>query len=328
MFSKIICCVSVVLALFFSAFTANAQVSITTTAVAINENFDSFPGGSGDIPFTSNITLAGWYCSFPAYRVSNGSNTVGSGGGTAGLVYNFGISGNSDRALGSIGANSTGNIRYGLRLRNDTGLPISRIFVRFYGEQWRNGSNEAVHSLTFDYRIAPTADDISAKGFVPVTALTFNGPVTGTPGGPVNGNLEANRVLREATFDLDIPIGEEIMLRWTDINDAVNDHGLAIDDLTIVPYTNVTAANASISGSVLTSSGIGIKNALLTVSGGDLKTPITIQTGAFGTYLIDGLTAGQSYIVTVASKRHWFVDASRLITVDDSVSGYNFVAGN
>ena len=49
----------------------------------------------------------------------------------------------------------------------------------------------------------------------------------------LDGNAAANRVAISYALPVVIPSGQEIMLRWEDINDSGNDHGLAIDDLSI-----------------------------------------------------------------------------------------------
>jgi hypothetical protein len=87
-----------------------------------------------------------------------------------------------------------------------------------------------------------------------------------------------------------------------------------------------TAANASVSGRVTTADGQGIRNALITVTGNSLMTPITVQTGSFGYYTINGLRAGETYVVTVASQRFTFTAPSRVISLVDNVEDADFTA--
>lgn len=87
-----------------------------------------------------------------------------------------------------------------------------------------------------------------------------------------------------------------------------------------------TAAAVSISGRVVTSTGRGIRNVRLMIEGGDLPWPRVLRTNQFGYYRIDGLESGQSYIVTVDSKRFGFASPVRVVNVGDSVANVDFVA--
>ena len=87
-----------------------------------------------------------------------------------------------------------------------------------------------------------------------------------------------------------------------------------------------TAANVEISGQVVTSSGEGVRNATVMLMGGELQAPIYAQTGTFGNYRFTDLPVGQTYVITVISKRYTFANPSRVINLTDSVSDENFVA--
>lgn len=87
-----------------------------------------------------------------------------------------------------------------------------------------------------------------------------------------------------------------------------------------------SAALASISGKVATSTGRGVQNAIVTVSGGGLLTPRIARTGSFGYFTIEDLQAGETYVVSVNSKRFVFAAPSRVVTLADSVDGIDFIA--
>lgn len=89
-----------------------------------------------------------------------------------------------------------------------------------------------------------------------------------------------------------------------------------------------TSANASISGRVMTANGEGIRNAVIMVTGGNLSEPIYAQTGTFGYYVIENLPVGNTYVVTVISKRFVFSNPTRIVTLDDNLSDLNFEADN
>lgn len=88
----------------------------------------------------------------------------------------------------------------------------------------------------------------------------------------------------------------------------------------------ITAANASLAGRVTTAAGRGVPFARLTVTGGNLPEPITVTANAFGYYKFAALPAGQTYVVSVSSKRSTFAEPSRIVSLDADVSDADFVA--
>ena len=87
-----------------------------------------------------------------------------------------------------------------------------------------------------------------------------------------------------------------------------------------------TAAGASISGRVTTAGGAGIRNARVVVTGDTLTEPIVATTGSFGYYSLEGLQAGETYVVTVNSQRYTFQAPSRVYTLVDNIVDADFVA--
>ena len=86
------------------------------------------------------------------------------------------------------------------------------------------------------------------------------------------------------------------------------------------------AANASVSGRVSAANGNGIRNAVIVVTGGNLTQPRYIRTGSFGYYQVDDLEVGQTYVLTVQSKRFVFANPSIVLTVQENVGEVNFEA--
>ncbi|MBC7899585.1 MAG: carboxypeptidase regulatory-like domain-containing protein [Saprospiraceae bacterium] len=82
---------------------------------------------------------------------------------------------------------------------------------------------------------------------------------------------------------------------------------------------------ASISGQVTTAGGRGMPNARLTLTGGALTEPRVYTSSGFGYYRFDGLTIGQTYTVTVGSKRYAFVVNSQTVVLGGDTI-VNFVA--
>lgn len=87
-----------------------------------------------------------------------------------------------------------------------------------------------------------------------------------------------------------------------------------------------TAADVAVSGRVTTADGAGIRHASISVTGGNLAEPVNALSGAFGYYRFEGLEAGQTYILTIKSKRYVFSQPVIVVTTKDGLSEVNFVA--
>jgi hypothetical protein len=174
------------------------------------------------------------------------------GAGNAGAIYSFGATGSSERALGSIASGTPGNFAYGVRLLNDTVQAVTNLTISYVGEQWRNGGNTAVQTLAFSYLISNSAitssDAVNVNAWTAFTALDFNTPTVGATATALDGEADANRHIFSNVLLPNVVVfpGQEIFLRWFDLNDPGNDHALAIDDLGITftfinPVTNAPA---------------------------------------------------------------------------------------
>lgn len=83
-----------------------------------------------------------------------------------------------------------------------------------------------------------------------------------------------------------------------------------------------TAANVAVAGRVMTPDGSGLRNAtvLLSDSAGNTR---SAQTGSFGYYRFDDVTAGETYAVNVSSKRFQFTP--RTVSVTDELTDLDFI---
>ena len=217
---------------------AIAQVSLTTMGTAYTQNFDSLASSGTTITWTDNTTLAGWY--YTRSPTAATTYTVGTGSSTGGALYSFGVAGThalTDRALGSV-ASSSNTYYYGVRFVNNTGAAITSLSVQYTGEEWHLAS-VAPGKLQFQYQIgnAGTITSINAPttGWTALTALDFAGPNLTTGSGAVDGNATANRTALSSIINVNIAAGQEIWLRWVDLDDTGGDAGLAIDDLSVTP---------------------------------------------------------------------------------------------
>ncbi len=86
-----------------------------------------------------------------------------------------------------------------------------------------------------------------------------------------------------------------------------------------------TSAAVSVSGRVSTADGRGIRNAVLTLTASDGTTRVA-RTGSFGYYAFDGVASGETYVLTIATKRYSFSALSRLISVNESIGDVDFTA--
>jgi len=91
-------------------------------------------------------------------------------------------------------------------------------------------------------------------------------------------------------------------------------------------FLGPTAGNVSLSGRVTSADGRGIRNAKMVLTGDSLQHPLRVNTGSFGHYSFDGLEAGQTYVVTVNSKRYTFSTPSQVITMAGNAAEINFQA--
>jgi hypothetical protein len=126
---------------------------------------------------------------------------------------------------------------YGMRLVNNTGRHLASFTLSYNGEQWRDGgaATPNAQSITFDYSISATSIEDTLHTFTDVPALSFTSPTfTNTGGG---GGLDGNSALNKMAIgpivvnNINWQPGGTLWLRWTDINNSGNDHGLAIDDV-------------------------------------------------------------------------------------------------
>ncbi len=324
---KTLYCFSLLL-LSVIAFTnaADAQISITALNSPHTQNFD----GMGDTDFGLVDDITGPLFGFYAFRaVGNTSpNTVFADSGLeifAGF-RNYGTASTSERALGMLPGPATGNMRLGLRIANNSGGPISSLEISYTGEQWHDGGSGSPQTLAFAYRKDVNVNDLTTGTYTPVPALSFISPTVGVGPTALNGNSLANRTFRSSTIVVNLAAGQEIMLRWEQVDAAGGDHGLSIDDLTVTGRGGPTAAGVNVGGRVVDASGRGLGRVTVMLSGGGLSEPMRAVTNAFGNYTFADVPAGDVYVLSVRAKRYRFTDPVRVIDLADTLSGIDFYA--
>ncbi len=87
-----------------------------------------------------------------------------------------------------------------------------------------------------------------------------------------------------------------------------------------------TAAESTISGRAVNASGRGLGNVRVMLYGGNLPYPIYTQTNPFGYYRFENITVGQTYVMSVSSKRYSFTNPVRVINLSDDLFELDFFA--
>lgn len=179
---------------------------------------------------TGTSTPTGWFVGTGLVEISGTTVRVGSGTDTAGGNYSYGVVGDPDRALGSLASAGTQR-NTEVRFTNQLAGSIASFNLSYTGEQWRVGGTAAVNNaLTMQF----STDGMNFTNMGPL--FDFNSLIDSGAAGMINGNLAANRVTGIGgtyTPENAIPIGSTWYLRWADIDNSSNDHGLALDDFTI-----------------------------------------------------------------------------------------------
>jgi hypothetical protein len=85
-----------------------------------------------------------------------------------------------------------------------------------------------------------------------------------------------------------------------------------------------TASSVSISGRVVMDSGRGITNARVVLEGPGLAAPMVAATGRNGAFTFSDVPAGQTYLITVQSRRYFFSQPSQIVSVVDTIGDLVF----
>ncbi|MBK5258594.1 MAG: ExeM/NucH family extracellular endonuclease [Thermoanaerobaculia bacterium] len=231
--------VSFLVVLFGAQRAAGQCVSLTTLGSPSTQNFTALANAGTNVAWTDNSTIAGWYATRTTYNAGTGSSNTGA-------MYSFGVAGTNpltDRALGGVASGGTGTFYWAGCFTNNTGSALTSVDIAYIGEQWRDGGATVpvAHSMAFEFQTAAagtiTDADTPTTGWTAVAALDFASPTFTNTGAGVllDGNAAANRTAKAATITVAVPIGNQFWVRWRDINDGGNDHGLAVDDFSITP---------------------------------------------------------------------------------------------
>lgn len=219
---------------------AQAQVAYTSAGTIYSQNFDTLASSGTGIEWNNNSTLPGWFLyRQPAPGTALATYDAATGTSTSGTFKSYGASGSTERALGGLGAGSTyfGSPASGavagwiaVAFNNTTGGTLNSFTVSFDGEQWRNSGNASAHTMRFEYGFGDPFTSVVAWT-APGGTFDWASTVTGSPAGALDGNSTGLVAGRGGSISgLSWAAGETLWLRWVEVNDTGDDHGLAIDN--------------------------------------------------------------------------------------------------
>ena len=226
-----------------------ADITYGTNGATYSQNFDSLAATGTSNIWANDSTISGWHL----FRRTSSADTTpvavteydsGPGTSTTGKFWSFGLVSNSDRVLGGIGSGSStqwGSAPGGqvagwqaASFTNTTGSTLTMATISFRGEQWRDGGNNPAvsQSMTLEYGFGTTFGGVATWN-APGGNFNWASPVftNTTSGAAVDGNVAGLVAGRGGTINgLNWANNQRLFIRWIEINDAGNDHGLAIDN--------------------------------------------------------------------------------------------------
>lgn len=223
-----------------------------------SQTFDTLALTGTAVAWNNGTTLTGWYL-FNRLGADITAYAAGTGSGTAGSFYSFGGTGSAERAFGGLGSGGTyfGSPASGalagymaLAATNGTGQTLSEFTLSFDGEQWRNGGNASLAAQSMVLQYGFGADFASVSTWTaPGGNFTWTSTQNGATAGAVDGNTIGLVSGRGGTVSgITWEAGSTLWIRWIENNDVGNDHGLAIDNLTLsadVPVANTVSLGVS-----------------------------------------------------------------------------------
>jgi hypothetical protein len=283
--------------------------------------------------FTPATPAVGW--------AGDGGGSATSGAGTAQLFsVNVGAGQTLVVVVSESNQNGGLNTPYNLRI---TGLPAAAVPanqapVNAVPASTVNVPANTIYPLTGGNQIS-VSDPDAAGNLLRVTITTTNGNFTlsGTSGLTFSagdgaqdsvmtftGTLtDINAALTNASYrsNLNYTGPASITIDTDDLGNVGAGNNQTDSDVISLNVLSPTAAPVSVSGRVATSSGNGVVNAAVTITGQD-GIPRTTRTSPFGYYRFDNITSGQIYLMSVSAKRYRF--SPRFITVGDDITDVDF----
>lgn len=220
--------------------------SYQQAGAALRQTFDGLPvtgtfslTGKGPHPLSgispSVIGLQGWYMMQMTGNQPNSNFVAGTGSSTGSAVYSFGATNHPNRSLGSL-ASGTGVYAFGLVLKNETGIMLNRIHMRFLATQWRKGGSGNKNTWQFSYSTDDSLN-ISAGTFLQEQMFNLTSIHTSTGTASLNGHLPANQLwIEDSITSIRWLPGQMLILRWSDTDETGSDDAMALDEFGFTAY--------------------------------------------------------------------------------------------
>lgn len=282
-----------------AALPADAQISITPSALSYSQNFDGIDGTATTIP--SN--LPGWTLS------PNPLKGIDCGNSSAGGIYAFGASGGTDYALGYQPAGSGGNDTFYARVSfiNNTGSTIESVSISYNFERWRVGAR------TNGFMVTSDLGDVSALN------------QTGDPATGTNCNVQTTAKSVSLT-GLSVPDGDTFYVTFSGNRGAGTgaSQGVGIDDFMLT--TTLAGAPAltfgAITGFGTLCTGDTSAAQSVSVTGSSLTGPVIITAPA-GFLLSSSATGPYDSTLTLAPTAGNLSSTIYLLFAPESSMAYN-----
>jgi len=218
---------------------AHAAISVPSAAFSYSQTFDTLAASGAANAWADDSTLPGWSlfnslgAAVPTSATDNTSNT--------GAFRSFGDTGSSERAFGGV---ASGGAYFGspasnavagwiaVAFTNGTGAALNGFNVAFNGEQWRNGGNTNAQTMVLEYGYGASFGTVTSWT-APGGSFDFTSPVIGATAAAVAGNSAGLVSGLGGSISTNWAAGDTLWLRWVERNDIGNDHGLAIDNLSL-----------------------------------------------------------------------------------------------
>ena len=195
---------------------------------------------------------------------------------------------------------------------NTTGR--SNVTIAYEVTDIDGGSNNAVSPLALQYRVGET-------GLFTNLPAGFIADVTQGP------NLAGQTFTKSVTLPAAASNQPKVQVRLITTNAANTSGGSTPDEWiginnVVISSLAPSAAQADLGGKVMTQDGRGIPRAVVSLFD-EYGIQRSAVTNSFGYYRFTGLTAGNSYVVSVSAKQYLF--DTQVVTLYDSMAGVNFV---
>jgi hypothetical protein len=171
------------------------------------------------------------------------------------------------------------------------------------------------------FQISGHVSDQNGAG-LPDVDIMLNGAAIPKSQTDVNGDFVITGLPADASYQI-APVSGT-----ASITPSVIEVGSLVSDVSGADFTisAPSAAGVALGGRVVDHAGNGVSKVSITLSGGRLPNPLTVKTNPFGYYRFDDITVGESYVLTVSSKRYVFANPTRVINLLDEISDADFLS--